>query len=170
MPSKPILFSIDVGSRVSGIAVFEDTTLLDWSLVKVPTSRDPVDRCLMMCSAIETIVEGVLEKIEGERTVTIAVEVPSGQNRPWARGLITLGMAVGMIIAYLTALGYRVVTVSTAKWTRLDSPRCLAKAVRAKKIEKVFPTYDPTNDKSLDGADAIGMGAYFLGLFGNKES
>jgi len=170
MPSKPILFSIDPGSRVAGIAVFEGSTLLDWSLLKVPASRDPVDRCLMMCSAVEAIIDGVLEKTEGDRTVTIVVELPGGQNRPYARGLVTLGMAVGMIVAYLTALGHRVVTILASKWTRLNSPRCLSKAVRAKYIEEMYPyTYDRSKDKSLDGADAIGLGAYFLGLFDNKE-
>ncbi len=164
---KPILFAIDPGSRVTGIAVFAADSLLDWQLIKVPTSRDPVERCLNMCSAVESVVEGILEKIDGaNRTVTIVVETPGGQNRPHSRGLVTLGMAVGMIIAYLSALGFRVVSVNAGEWTRLEGGKCKSKEKRAERIRKLYPdTYDGTKDKSLDGADAIGIGSWFLGLF-----
>jgi len=167
MEQKPILFSIDPGSRVTGIAVFAGDTLLDWKLIKVPTSRDPVERCLNMCSAVETVIGGILEQIEGQdRTVTLVVETPGGQNRPHSRGLVTLGMAVGMIIAYMTALGYRVVSVNAGEWTRLGGGKCKSKAVRAEKIRELYPdTYESSRDKSLDGADAIGIGTWFLGLF-----
>jgi|15BtaG_2_1085339.scaffolds.fasta_scaffold00210_13 Holliday junction resolvasome RuvABC endonuclease subunit len=167
MEQKPILFSIDPGSRVTGIAVFAGDTLLDWKLIKVPTSRDPVERCLNMCSAVETVIGGILEQIEGQdRTVTLVVETPGGQNRPHSRGLVTLGMAVGMIIAYMTALGYRVVSVNAGEWTRLGGGKCKPKTVRAEKIRELYPdTYESSRDKSLDGADAIGIGTWFLGLF-----
>ena len=164
---KPILFSIDPGSRVTGVAVFVGKTLLNWKLLKVPTSRDPVERCLNMCSAVENILEDVLSKIEGDgRTITVVIETPGGQNRPHSRGLVTLGMAVGMIIAYLTALGFRVVTVNAGEWTRMGKGKCKPKKKRAELIRELYPdTYDGTKDKSLDGADAIGIGSWFLGLF-----
>tara|TARA_R110000824_G_scaffold367373_1_gene556516 strand:- start:80 stop:592 length:513 start_codon:yes stop_codon:yes gene_type:complete len=167
MELKPILFSIDPGSRVTGVAVFVGDTLLDWQLIKVPASKNPVERCLNMCSAVETVIGGILENIDGgDRTVTLIVETPGGQNRPHSRGLVTLGMAVGMIIAYMTALGYRVVTVNAGEWTRMGGGRCKSKAVRAEKIRELYPnTYESSKDKSLDGADAIGIGTWFLGLF-----
>jgi len=170
MELKPILFSIDPGSRVTGVAVFAGDVLLDWHLIKVPTSRDPVERCLNMCSAVETVVGGILEKIDGaDRTVTVVVETPGGQNRPYSRGLVTLGMAVGMIIAYMTALGFRVVSVNAGEWTRLGGGKCKSKEKRAERIRELYPdTYNPTRDKSLDGADAIGLGTWFLGLFKNE--
>jgi Holliday junction resolvasome RuvABC endonuclease subunit len=167
MAQKPILFAIDPGSRVTGIAVFAGETLLDWHLIKVPNSRDPVERCLNMCSAVESVVEGILLKInDSDRTVTVIVETPGGQNRPHSRGLVTLGMAVGMIIAYLSALGFRVVNVNAGEWTRLEGGKCKSKEKRAERIRTLYPdTYNSTKDKSLDGADAIGIGTWFLGLF-----
>jgi hypothetical protein len=164
MPSLPILFSIDPGSRVSGLAVYEGLSLLHWALLKVPSSRDPVQRCLTMSAAIAEFINEVM-KGEEDRTITVVVELPGGRSNRWSRGLVTLGMAVGMIIAYLTAIGHRVVTLRADEWTKLDGPRCLPKAVRAAKIEEMFPKYQSEEDKSLDGADAIGLGAYFLGLF-----
>jgi len=164
MPPKPILFAIDPGSRISGVAVYEGNRLIHWALLKVPSSRDPVQRCLTMSSALAEFINETMDE-EEERTVTVVVELPGGRSNRWARGLVTLGMAVGMIIAYLTALGHRVVTLRADEWTKLDSPRCLPKAVRAERIEEMFPKYQRERDKSLDGADAIGLGAYFLGLF-----
>ena len=170
MPCKPILFSIDPSSRITGVAVFVGDTLIDWSLLKVTANREPVDRCLAMCAAVETVLDGIIAKLDGvDRTVTVVIEIPGGQNRPHSRGLVTLGMSVGMIIAYLTALGYRVVTVKASEWTRLGGGRCLSKAVRAEHIQEMYPdSYAPEKDKGMDGADAIGLGSWYLGFF-NKE-
>jgi hypothetical protein len=169
MPSQPILFAIDPGSKVSGVAVYEGDRLVHWALLKVPASRDPVNRCLTMSAAIAELIGEIIDKSTKERTVTIVVEMPGGRSNRFARGLVTLGMAVGMIVAYLTALGYRVVTLRADQWTKLNGPRCLPKAVRAERIEMMFPKYQRSKDKSLDGADAIGLGAFFLGLFGTPE-
>ena len=168
MPQSPILFAIDPGSRVSGLAVFEGEDMVHWALLKVPANRDPVDRCLTMSGALAEYLHGILDG-ESDRTITIVVELPGGRSHRWARGLVTLGMVVGSIIAYLTALGYRVVTLRADEWTKLNGPRCLPKAVRAARIEKMFPSYEREKDKGLDGADAIGLGAFFLGLFSSGD-
>ena len=164
-PSAPLLISIDPGSRVSGMALFEGQHLARWDLFKVPASRAPVERIRRMANGLLAVAEEVIG-VADPGAVTVIIETPGGQGRPHSRGLVTLGMAVGSIIMAFDLRGYRVVTSKASEWTRLDGPRPKPKAVRAKLTEELFPTlYSSEEDPTLDGADAVGLGAWFLGRF-----
>lgn len=146
------------------MALYEGKRLVHWDLFKVPQSRAPMERVLRMSRGLV----GIVDEINGDNVskTTVVIETPGSQNRPYARGLITLGMAVGGVATAFDLRGYRVVTAKATEWTKLNGPRPKPKAARAKKIEELFPTqYAADNDPTLDGADAIGLGAWFLGLF-----
>jgi hypothetical protein len=152
------------------MALFEGERLAHWDLFKVPASRAPVERIVRMASGLLGVVEEVTKSKDPGGT-TVIIETPGSQGRPHARGLITLGMAVGAVITAFDLAGYRVVTAKATEWTRLNGPRPKPKAVRAKLTEKLYPEhYSSDEDPTLDGADAVGLGAWFLGRFAEDES
>ena len=129
-----------------------------------------MERVVRMAKGLVGIVDEITEG-NPEKQTTVIIETPGSQGRPYARGLITLGMAVGGIAVAFEVNEYRVVTAKATEWTRLNGPRPKSKAARAKMVMELFPTqYATDKDATLDGADAIGLGAWFLGLFANDES
>lgn len=165
--SKKILVSVDPSSTRTGVAIWVGRKLTRCEAIKSSSSKKyaPHERALLHAKAVqEKIVHLVSLEVRGRAVVSCVVEVPGSQGRSHSRGLVTLGMAVGAVVAMLTE-NFDVQMIPANIWTRLEGGRAKSKDVRADQIQKMFPQYDRAADKGLDIADAIGIGAYRLGLF-----
>lgn len=157
------IICIDPSTTTAGLAMFSPARqLLKWSTVRPQKTADPINRCVLISSAVASRVM----EYAGNSThnVLVLIEMPGAQVRGGAgAGLITLGVGVGMILKHLSMIGFKIEMIHVNKWTRLNHTHCLPKEVRAEMIRKAFPAYaTDTNDKGLDAADAIGLGAWFL--------
>jgi len=154
--------SIDPSSTCTGIAYWRGGKLVAFDLVKAKQSKKiaPHDRAIRFGEVIRSRVNDQI----GEASAAFAVEVPGGQGKMHSRGLVTLGLAVGAIAATLMTRG-EVELIPVTKWSRLFGGKCISKDARADLVAEMFPAYDRAADKGLDIADAIGLGAWRLGLF-----
>ena len=154
--------SVDPSSTATGLAFWRGGQLVGFDLVKAKQSKKiaPHDRAVRFG---QLILERVTDQI-GEASAAFVVEVPGGQGKMHSRGLVTMGLAVGAIAATLMTRG-EVELIPVTKWSRLFGGKCIAKDVRADLVAEMFPAYDRAADKGLDIADAIGLGAWRLGMF-----
>lgn len=153
-----MLLALDPSITATGYAVFgaTDDDLLEWG-VNRPTigwSR---------CRKIRWLLSE-LEKTLGEYDIEdVVVEVPSGKvamKTAGSRGagIAVYGEAVGVHEGWLLAQdGVALHRVDERQWTARSK-----KQTRALRVEARFPDYDRTIDRGLDGADAIGLGWWFL--------
>ena len=160
--SSNFLVSVDPSSRAAGIAVWCGHDLVAFDLVKAKQSTKvaPHDRAVRFGVTVRERVADLVN-VESPR---IVVEVPGGQGKAHSRGLVTLGIAVGAIAANLGEVG-PVELVPVTIWSRIDGGRPVSKESRAERIAEMFPAYYQSADPGLDIADAIGLGAWSLGLF-----
>ncbi len=166
------IISIDPSSTATGVALFSRAEnlgsqhrLVRWTTIRPKGTKTPTERCLLMAA---TVAERVREYAAGEtRSPVVVIEIPGAQGRgSTGMGLLTLGVALGMILKALHDSGLRVEMIPANRWTRLDQTYCMPKDARAERIRQRFPEYTKdANDKGLDAADAIGLGAWYLGHF-----
>jgi Holliday junction resolvasome RuvABC endonuclease subunit len=160
-----LVIGVDPGTVCCGVSVFYQGRLVRWGTVR-PTKKSatPVQRCFLISTELAAEVDHHVR--EYGCAPTIVVELPGMQGgRRGAGALLTLGLGVGMILKHLQFLGHELRMVEAQRWTRLGGGHCLPKEERADIIRRAFPAYaNEQGDKGLDAADAIGIGAWFLGL------
>ncbi len=157
------IMGIDPASYVTGMSVIDTPQcLLEWDLAKAArpkkkqrvTVQDAIGR-------VEQIIDQIVAFYERWEPDHIAIEVPSGHtHRSLGNGKVThmqiYGIAVGMIIQAMKSLRPgEVWCYDEHEWTHGES-----KVWRADMVSRVFPEYDMSKDKGLDGADAIGVAWY----------
>lgn len=157
------IMGIDPGSYATGMAVIETPqTLLHWEVAKAPRPRkgqratvhDAIER-------VELILDQLSEFYCTWEPEQIAIEVPAGHThgklkKQRVTHLQIYGIAVGMIIhMFKIRRPGEVWCYDEHEWTGDET-----KERRATMVSRVFPNYDRTKDKGLDGADAIGVAWY----------
>lgn len=163
--SKKVFFGIDPSSTCCGLSVFLDMELVSWEVVHPPSKKvSVIRRCFDISTALAERVRQ-LSKQHGDKP-TLIVEIPGKQGGPCGGGqLLTLGIAVGMVLKHLQILGHEVQMVEAAAWTRLGHCHCLPKETRARMMRDRFKSYSGESDPGMDGADAIGLAAWYIGVF-----
>lgn len=165
--SKKIIISVDPSSTRTGIAIWVNGKLTRCCAVKTSYSKKlaPHERAIVHAKSVRDEVQHLVSLIKCKRpVVSCVIEVPGSQGRAHSRGLVTMGMAVGAVVALLSEL-YETDQIPANIWTRLEGGKTKSKEVRADQIEEMFSLYDRSVDKGLDIADAVGLGAYCLGFF-----
>ena len=143
---------VDPGSRKTGLALFKGEDLVWWTIAKIPTKLRGINAAVTMAATVRAII---LERVEPEARVII--EAPGKQVRSHSGAtLITLGAAVGAITYALTD-PWTPVTVTVREWSPMGGPRPKKKEDRAVIVASMYPSYDPTTDRAMDAADAIGL-------------
>jgi hypothetical protein len=159
------IICVDPSTTTAGLAMFSaEKQLVKWAMVRPQKTQDPINRCVLISSAVTSkVVEYAKNDV---KSVIVLIEMPGAQVRSAAgSGLITLGIGVGMILKHLSMVGFKIEMIHVNKWTRLNHTHCLPKDVRGEMIRRAFPAYaTEENDRGLDAADAIGLGAWFLGI------
>ena len=170
---KSVLLSLDPSTTCTGIALWRGKKLVDVCKVRATSAKiAPVERAMKLALSCKDVCTEMIERIDknpAKIRLSIVVEVPGGQSRPHSRGLVTLGFGVGATCMMLSNFGlvhpqfeFDMVPVST--WSRLRGKRCMSKVDRAELIRAKFDEVDWTQDKGHDIADAVGLGAWHLGL------
>lgn len=110
-------------------------------------------------------VEAVVAELAGDAAVSVVVEIPSGLSgtgsRNGARGsLTTYGLAAGMVYQAARAVAPgRVYGVTERQWTAGAG----SKEKRARGVVALYAgRYRVADDDGLDGADAIGLGRWWV--------
>ena len=161
--SSEIWVGIDPGTCKTGLSLFEGTRLIESKVVRVPAGREMIERTLLMGDRVSAEVALMLPRRD-PRTINIVFETPGYQGKAHARGLVGMGIGMGCVNYALYSAGYKMHHITVSEWSRLGGGRCRSKEHRADLIVKLFPGYDPTKDKGLDAADAIGIVAWKLGM------
>ncbi len=162
--SKKILVSVDPSSTRTGVAVWVGGKLTRCEAVKSSSSKKlaPHERAMVHARDVQAKVEHLVSlEVRRRAVVSCVIEVPGSQGRSHSRGLVTLGMAVGAVVALLSTK-FDVEMIPANIWTRLEGGRAKSKDVRADQIQIMFPQYDRELDKGLDIADAIGTSIAIL--------
>lgn len=163
MPLPPgRLLALDPSSTAVGWAMFQDGELR-WVGVTRSASNDMQRRCVALADAIASLAAEW-------RPEVVVVEMFSGFHRKGERGgrinkatILSLARAQGFLLGRLHGAGHKaVVPVPANKWTHSKG-----KADRAKLVDLTQPIYSEfarkDGDKGLDGADAVGLGLWYLG-------
>lgn len=171
---KSLTISIDPSSTATGVAIFRGKKLVSIDIIKgqTKTKTAPHERALLMARHVIAVVEQRVLQIEKNKErirLSVVIEVPGGQNRPHARGLVTLGMSVGACCSLLlqwseTFKDSSFEMVLASEWTRLGGGRPKSKDMRAEIIVEKFKSWDFSGDRGHDMKDAVGLGAWKLGL------
>jgi len=158
---------VDTGSRVCGVSVFDPVRrdLLGWKTLKVPTGRPYATRITQIAEGVVQAVSAMTHRAHPE-TVAVSLELPGSQGKMASRGLVTMGLVCGAVWGRLAASGYIVEPTEVGIWSRGQANGvCMSKEKRAERVLGLFPGgYSGEEDDGLDGADAIGIAAFRLGL------
>lgn len=147
------LIALDPSSTCTGWAVFEPIeNLLACGKITFP-KKLLVKRLFELRLAVENLISehGVLRSV---------VEIPSPRvwNSGNGYGLVSYGMAVGVVLASCWRAGLEVHTVTEDVWT--------ARQPKRKRLMLVNSLYSQQyrlhSDKGLDISDAIALGNWFL--------
>lgn len=160
LPPGSVLLALDVSSSACGWAVGKveenrGMDVMDFGVIRPPSSRTSIERTDLMCMGIACIVKK-------HDPTEICMEFQGHQSTgKRIQGLAVLGQAQGAIRVYL-AMTHRLTTVNERVWTKLDG-RNARKEVRAEHVKQAVPAYaaavaaNPKFDPGLDVADALGI-------------
>lgn len=151
------LAAIDPSSTRIGAAVFDGESCERWAVVKVDGVNEAKVMALRQAAAdlIGWLLDG------GTPIEVFIVEIPAPQapcGKIGSRGQATYGMAVGYVLAQLEFSWplSTVITVPSDEWTH-----GVSKARRAKKAAVLMPSWSIEQDRGMDAADAIALGAWW---------
>ena len=171
---KSLTIAIDPSSTASGLAIFRGKRLVSVDLVrgKMTKGTNPPDRAVKIARDVFHLAKQRIEQIEKNPNrvrLSILIEVPGGQGRQHSRGLVTMGMAVGATCSLFSEwtedfndASFEMILAS--EWTRIGGGRPISKDARAELIVEKFRSWDFSNDRGHDMKDAVGLGAWKLGL------
>jgi len=154
------MLALDPSSTAIGWSIFDHGELLHIGVFRAHS--DDVDRRLGVLSGnVQALVARTCPDV-------IVMEVVSGMHRranrssAFRQSTATCGFAQGVIWGAMHVWRYEVVRVKENEWTK-GKP----KAKRAELVRLTQPVYAEwarkDGDRGLDGADAVGLGLYYLG-------
>lgn len=148
MSETRTILAIDPSSTCCGAAVFAHGKLVDaWRVTPDRTRDDDRTRVTAMIAELEEILH------EHDPAVVV-IEQPLPVAMPGRhKANAIMQRAYGRIMQAFLDAGCEVVEVPVNVWTRGRSKRNRA---------SVLVGHDAEKDKGLDGADAIGLGRWFL--------
>jgi Holliday junction resolvasome RuvABC endonuclease subunit len=148
MASEPTLMAIDPSSTCCGAAVFSRGKLVNaWRVTPARTRDDAATRITAMVAELhELIIEFNVRDVVIEEPLLTAMP---GRHKSNA----VLQRVFGRIYQWACDQGVRVHSVPVNVWTRGRKKRQRA---------GLIPGLDSEKDKGLDGADAIGLGQWWV--------
>lgn len=159
-----VVLGVDSGSTKVGLALFRQRDLVKAETVKCYAGKVSAQRVARLCERVDSVLDQWLSAETS--TVTCVMETPGKQGgRQHSKALIGIGMGVGALSVCLHRRGFDMQFVDVTKWSRLEGGKAKSKEDRARRIASMFSAYDAKNDHGLDAADAIGVAAFWLGLF-----
>lgn len=154
------VLALDVSSSATGMAVVQSGGRGP-ELIKCVVSRPSGESA--PSRRVDEMIAEVVREATGLCSRIVVMELTDGarwKGRRRTNDLVQLAIAQGRFYEAFRSWGFAAFeTVSATRWTR-----GIPKTDRVEMIRLMFPTYAEIHDPGLDGADAIELALWRLGL------